>query len=950
MDLSSQLGNMVTLEVYAIDCAASGHAGYVYFDALCQAMTIQGNNNGFPAGTPSITLPTCGAAGATITAPPGLGPYSWSSGQITIPSNLSVPSNTNTVLVTNQSGTLQLNMQPPGGCAPIIKVITVTITPAPIALISATQAGCTNTISVASLTCAGSASVNPTITWNPPPQTLSGNSLVAQGLPVGITTVNVTDPLGCNVTLTINVLPAPPPVTFTVNNLTGSYSITCTNPTINLQAVSNYTYGPISYSWSSISFTASTATVAIVQANNLTVTAVDPATGCYTTQAITVNINTIAPTMTVSPTSQAITCNSGSPVTFTGTITTPTLNVQHDWYSPLNPLPGGVPISTSNNSVSILAGTIPPGVYTLVTTNLVSGCKSQRTVTVTSLDAWPTYNISSPNGFSVGCSPLNQTTISIINPVSTQTPPATCSYTFLAPSFTGVVSPSVVLGGNNSTVTTIPGSWTVIVQDNSNFCRTSLVIPIIQNTVAPVVSASMLTQTLTCYHPTVLAIGTSSTPNTIIEWIRPVSPPAVSTDTIIIGQPNGPNTSSTALVYANYTVVASNTVNACQSTSIVVISQNFRAPISSPTISIGTPTAIYCKVAENPAVLTTGNSTTTSGGGPTAFVANPCWAGPAPMSPTCGPSSYSCYVAGIYTLSVIDNYNGCPGTGTVQLLDRTQPPVLQQTVSTATLDCGANGAPFMMNVTSNGGVRYLFDEYPTGAAFTPSNANVANVNPNLSGTPSPSMNVSMLGQYEYIVTNTLTGCQAAGTLIVSGGTMTADFEPDSYAGYAPLDVAFTNLSSTSLGTSNISSVWSFGNGAVTTNSTNSQVSTTYNSPGNYTVMLVTGKGGCIDTAYKVVKVDIPSKLEIPNVFTPNGDGVNDIFFLKVSNLTEVSALIFDRWGNKVYDVVSSSGNIGWDGKSLNGKECPPGTYFYVIKAKGKDGKEYENKGNVSLYK
>jgi len=179
MDLSAQIGNQVTLEVYAIDCALGGHAGYVYFDALCQPMTILGNNNGFPAGTPSITLPTCGAAGATITAPPGLGPYSWSSGQITIPSNLAVPNNTNTTLVTNQSGTLQLNMAPPGGCAPIIKVITVTITPAPIALISATQAGCTNSLSIASLTCAGSASVNPVITWSPTPGSLSGNSLVA---------------------------------------------------------------------------------------------------------------------------------------------------------------------------------------------------------------------------------------------------------------------------------------------------------------------------------------------------------------------------------------------------------------------------------------------------------------------------------------------------------------------------------------------------------------------------------------------------------------------------------------------------------------------------------------------------------------------------------------------------------------------------------------------------
>ncbi|MFN7910556.1 MAG: gliding motility-associated C-terminal domain-containing protein, partial [Bacteroidota bacterium] len=97
-------------------------------------------------------------------------------------------------------------------------------------------------------------------------------------------------------------------------------------------------------------------------------------------------------------------------------------------------------------------------------------------------------------------------------------------------------------------------------------------------------------------------------------------------------------------------------------------------------------------------------------------------------------------------------------------------------------------------------------------------------------------------------------------------------------------------------------------------------------------------------------VDIPSKLEVPNVFTPNGDNSNDVFFVKASNLTEITAVIFDRWGNKVYDVVSKTGNIAWDGKNFKGQECPSGTYFYVIKGSGKDGTEYEKKGNLSLFR
>jgi gliding motility-associated-like protein len=953
IDLSGYIGQNVTLDIVVADCDAGGHYGYVYFDAQCSPMQIVGNGNTFPAGTPSITLPTCGASGATITAPSGLGPYSWNSSNITIPSNMTVPSQTNITLVTNQSGTVQLTMNPPGSCVPINKLITVTITPAPIVVASATQSGCTNTLSAASITCAGSASVNPVITWNPMPGTLSTNSLNATALPVGVTTITVTDPLGCKATATLNILPTPPPVTVAVNNLTGSYTISCFNPTINLQAVSNYTYGTLSYSWSSISFTANTATVGISAPNSLTLTAVDPATGCNMVIPVTVGINTTAPTNSVNPTSQVITCNSGAPVTFSGTVTNPTINIQHDWYSPLNPLPGGVPIASSNNTISVLSGTIPPGVYTLQTTNLVNGCKSLKTVTVTSLDAWPTFNIGSSTNFSVGCAPLNSTTLSIINPVSTQTPtPATCSYTFLAPTFTGVVSGSVILGSNTSTVFTIPGTWTVIVQDNSNFCRSSLVIPIIQNTVAPNVSASMLTQTLTCYNPTVLATGTTTTQYADVTWVRPFNPPTVSTSTLVLGPPNGPNTSTTALTYANYTVVAQNSVNACTSTSVITISQNFRPPVSSPTISIGTPTAIYCNAGSNPAILTTGSSTTTSGGGPTAYVANPCWEAPSPLTPTCGPSTYSAFIPGTYTLTVTDNYNGCTHSQTVNLLDRTQPPVLTNPVSTSTLDCGRNGATldFATTGSSVGGNRYLVNEYPSGAAFTPSDAIVFNVNPDLSGTKSPSVDVSLTGIYQFVVTNTLTGCSAYGTVAVTNGTMTADFEPSVIAGYAPLDVTFSNLSSTSLGTGSINSIWSLGNGAVVTNTNGASVATTYTAPGTYTVMLVSGKGTCLDTSYKIIRVDIPSKLEIPNVFTPNNDGSNDIFFLRASNLTEVTALIFDRWGNKVYDVTSTTGNIGWDGKSLNGKDCPSGTYFYVIKATGKDGKEYETKGNVSLYR
>jgi gliding motility-associated-like protein len=944
IDLSPYLGYQVTLNVYAIDCALGGHAGYVYFDALCCPMTIIGNNNGFPAGTPSITLPTCGAAGATITAPAGLGPYSWSSGQISIPANLTVPNYTNTTLITNQSGTVQLTMNPPGSCAPINKIITVTITPAPIAVGSVTQAGCTNTLTAASLTTAGSASVNPVITWSPSPGSLSNNSLTATGLPVGTTTVTVQDIQGCKVTVTMNILPAPPPVTFTINNLSGSYSITCHTPTINLQAVSNYTYGTLSYSWTSPSFTANTSAVALISNLTLTVIAIDPATGCSATQTVAIGMNTVAPTMSVSPSMQAITCSSTSAATFTSTIFTPTVNMWHFWYNSQSP----TPFAVSGNSIS-LNNIVSPGIYTVVAIDSVNGCRTQKTVTVTSLSAFPTFSIGSSTNFSVGCAPLNQTTLCIINPVSTQTPAAVCSYTFLPPGFGGTLSPTGNFGANTCTVTTIPGTWTLIVQDNSNFCRTQIPVSIIQNTVAPNVVASMLTQTLNCFTPTILATGSSTTSNTNVSWLMPVNPPGLPSPTLVIGTPpTGPNPSTTSLVYASFTVVATNTVNACQSMSVVAINQNFKAPVSSPTISAGTAQAIYCTAGVNPVVLTTGGSTVNTGGFAVPFL----WQGPSPQQTVTGTSTYSCYIPGPYSLTIMDSYNGCKTTATINVLDRTQPPVITNPVDQATLDCGSSQAilNFALTGTMTGGVRFLVIEYPTGTAFNPVNAPLTNINPVLSGTSSNSVSVSLPGYYEYVVSNTLTGCQASGTINVLPGDITADFDPDATSGFAPMTVNFQNNSHTSLGTGSINSIWNYGNGTSSTFSSVVSTSATYTASGTYTVMLLAQKGTCIDTTYKVIKVDIPSKLEIPNVFTPNGDGSNDVFFLKVANLTEINAMIFDRWGNKVYEVNSSTGNIAWDGKSLQGKECPDGTYFYIVKASGKDDKNYEQKGNVSLFR
>ena len=91
-----------------------------------------------------------------------------------------------------------------------------------------------------------------------------------------------------------------------------------------------------------------------------------------------------------------------------------------------------------------------------------------------------------------------------------------------------------------------------------------------------------------------------------------------------------------------------------------------------------------------------------------------------------------------------------------------------------------------------------------------------------------------------------------------------------------------------------------------------------------------------------------SKLEMPNAFSPNGDGKNDIYRAKQSSLqsiVEFKATIFNRWGQKLYQWSDPRG--GWDGK-YNGKTVKDGVYFVNVVAKGADGVEYKIRKDVNV--
>lgn len=86
-----------------------------------------------------------------------------------------------------------------------------------------------------------------------------------------------------------------------------------------------------------------------------------------------------------------------------------------------------------------------------------------------------------------------------------------------------------------------------------------------------------------------------------------------------------------------------------------------------------------------------------------------------------------------------------------------------------------------------------------------------------------------------------------------------------------------------------------------------------------------------------------SELKIPNAFSPNGDGINDVFKVQHKSLIRFNATVFNRWGQKLYHWGLSEIDKGWDGGSVS-----DGVYFIVIEAQGADGVVYKHKGDINI--
>ncbi len=202
--------------------------------------------------------------------------------------------------------------------------------------------------------------------------------------------------------------------------------------------------------------------------------------------------------------------------------------------------------------------------------------------------------------------------------------------------------------------------------------------------------------------------------------------------------------------------------------------------------------------------------------------------------------------------------------------------------------------------------------------------------------------INHAGVYTLLVTDILTGCSQTDTVtVVDVPPPAASFttSPNPPTGHVPLVITFTNTS-----TNANTFLWVFGDG---TTSTLQNPVHTFDTTGVYTVILYASHNGhCVDSA-EIIVVTYPNyAIIVPNVFTPNGDLVNDVFTINTTGVASINCYIYDRWGLKLYEWHTVGGF--WDGHNANGTNAADGTYFFIYDLKDADGGDHSDKGTFML--
>ena len=748
----------------------------------------------------------------------------------------------------------------------------------------------------------------------------------------GTYTLTVTDPNnGCSAqgSVLVSSTNAIPNISMGSNQ-----TLTCNSTTATINASSS-TAG-VTYLWSPGGTTPNSSSTIVSAAGTYTLTVTDTSSGCSATSSVLVNDDFSLPNVSAGN-DQNLTCTVTS-LSLIGSSST--IGAIFNWSGP------GI-LSGANNDTAIVDMV---GEYILTITNQSNGCSATDTVNIIPDANLP--NVNAGNDQFISCLVGN------VN-LSGSSTNANASFQWTGPngfSATGT-----------SANATLPGTYTLTVTDAVNNCSNSDVIIINDSTQAPSANAGS-DVTLTCSNNTASLNASSGVNGVSFSWSGPGGFSSASQN-ISVSTPG------------NYTLTVTNVNTGCSSSDNVDVLSGVGIPDANP----GTAQVINCI---NTAATLNGSSNTSG--------ATFNWSGPNGFGSS--QASPSVTDSGTYILTVTDPSNGCTATASVVVTTNNTLPSISATSSSPLINCiitnialigssttpgttltwsDANGvisnpasissaATYSLTVydPSNGctatttitigmdtispdltlsggdtincvnpGTSIIAGSSVAGASYSWSGPNGFSASQQTTGV------ITDAGSYSITVTNPSNGCSTSSVQnIIQGPNPLVSFTANPTSGVVPLPVNFTNTSDPAFS----SYLWSFGDGnsSAALNSSN-----TYTLTGTFTVQLVgiTPNNSCNDTTTVTITVYPESEILIPNIFSPNGDGTNEFFYITSSGLKELHVDIYDRWGLKVGEINGLNGY--WDGTNAS-----EGTYFFILNATGYDGSDIQKQGYLMLVK